>query len=78
MQFKQTIQQYLSNHGGDRGNKLAGKLKKKSGQPHAQEYMYLQQYGLVHECVTVVYDGANPALRGKSKKLQYACSINTG
>ena len=78
MQFKQTIQQYLSNHGGDRGNKPAGKLKKKSGQPHAQEYMYLQQYGLVHECVTVVYDGANPALRGKSKKLQYACSINTG
>jgi FtsZ-binding cell division protein ZapB len=77
MQFKQTIQHYLRS-----GNKLAGALQrqslKKSGQPHAQEYHNLQQYGLVHERVTVAYDGAKPALRGKSKKLQYACSINAG
>lgn len=80
MQFKQTIQNYLSSHAGRSGNSrtygTAFGGQPRGGQPHAQEY--LQQYGLVHERVTVVYDGAKPALRGKSKKLQYACSIITG
>ena len=75
MQFKEIIQDYLSDQGGHKGNRV-GQRKKKGGQPHAQQY--LQQYGLMHECVTVVYDGARPALRGTSKKLQYACSIKTG